>query len=267
MGSTRRVATAWSRCSCPRPPGGGDMTTMAMDMDGVPAFSADSYDEGDTRHRSSSHDQIDSDEDDGEDATGARKKRHKGGGIGGGAVDSKVKIALSLYKVQQNIYLLDFQRVEGDAFGFMKLCAFIITELKNLSAASRASSAPSSQQVQGRLPHNFLNLCLQNLNVSSAFSQLGYDFGSSSFIEDLLTFGRTTVVEDPYDKVQRMAKLRAKSGISLIDESELDQGIIAAEKKRATATDYDSAEFLQPLDGLNDADYQDLMSSFMEFDD
>lgn len=26
--------------------------------------------------------------------------------------DSKVKIALSLYKVQQNIYLLDFQRVE-----------------------------------------------------------------------------------------------------------------------------------------------------------
>lgn len=26
--------------------------------------------------------------------------------------DPKVKIALSLYKVQQNIYLLDFQRVE-----------------------------------------------------------------------------------------------------------------------------------------------------------
>jgi hypothetical protein len=25
----------------------------------------------------------------------------------------KVKIALSLYKVQQNIYLLDFQRIEG----------------------------------------------------------------------------------------------------------------------------------------------------------
>lgn len=29
--------------------------------------------------------------------------------------DSKVKIALSLYKVQQNIYLLDFQRVEVKA--------------------------------------------------------------------------------------------------------------------------------------------------------
>lgn len=49
-----------------------------------------------------------------------------------------VKVALSLYRVQQNIYLLDFQRIEGDAFGFMKTCAMIITELKNLSAASRA---------------------------------------------------------------------------------------------------------------------------------
>jgi hypothetical protein len=27
-------------------------------------------------------------------------------------LDTKIKIALSLYKVQQNIYLLDFQRVE-----------------------------------------------------------------------------------------------------------------------------------------------------------
>jgi 5'-AMP-activated protein kinase, catalytic alpha subunit len=40
-----------------------------------------------------------------------------------GAQTDIVKIALTLYKVQQNIYLLDFQRVEGDAFGFMKLCA------------------------------------------------------------------------------------------------------------------------------------------------
>jgi len=57
-----------------------------------------------------------------------------------------VKIALSLYKVQQNIYLLDFQRIDGDVFGFMKLCALIITELKNLSAASRG--AMSVQTVQ-----------------------------------------------------------------------------------------------------------------------
>ena len=57
-----------------------------------------------------------------------------------------VKIALSLYKVQQHIYLLDFQRIDGDVFGFMKLCALIITELKNLSAASRG--AMSVQTVQ-----------------------------------------------------------------------------------------------------------------------
>ena len=29
-----------------------------------------------------------------------------------GKINNKVKIALSLYKVQQNIYLLDFQRIE-----------------------------------------------------------------------------------------------------------------------------------------------------------
>jgi hypothetical protein len=84
-----------------------------------------------------------------------------------------VKAALSLYKVQQSIYLLDFQRVEvsdifafnvsieydhhvcsqGDAFGFMKLCSLIVTELKNLSAASRAQqqaslAAQAQQQAQ-----------------------------------------------------------------------------------------------------------------------
>ena len=42
------------------------------------------------------------------------------------AAESKscqVRIMLTLYKVQQNIYLLDFQKVGGDAFGFMILCA------------------------------------------------------------------------------------------------------------------------------------------------
>jgi 5'-AMP-activated protein kinase catalytic alpha subunit len=48
-----------------------------------------------------------------------------------------IKIGLTLYKVQQNIYLLDFQKMTGDAFSFMTLCANIITELKTLSAASR----------------------------------------------------------------------------------------------------------------------------------
>ena len=58
-----------------------------------------------------------------------------------------VKIGLTLYKVQQSIYLLDFQRVEGDTFGFMKLCRRIITELKNLSAASRTTG--SSTYISG----------------------------------------------------------------------------------------------------------------------
>lgn len=48
-----------------------------------------------------------------------------------------VKIGLTLYKVQQSIYLLDFQKMTGDSFSFMTLCANIITELKTLSAASR----------------------------------------------------------------------------------------------------------------------------------
>lgn len=61
-----------------------------------------------------------------------------------------VKIGLTLYKVQQNIYLLDFQKMTGDAFSFMTLCANIITELKTLSAASRQAlqQAMLSQQQQ-----------------------------------------------------------------------------------------------------------------------
>ncbi|GAX12524.1 5'-AMP-activated protein kinase, catalytic alpha subunit [Fistulifera solaris] len=65
-----------------------------------------------------------------------------------------VKIGLTLYKVQQNIYLLDFQKISGDAFSFMTLCANIITELKTLSAASRHAlmaqqQAALAQQQQG----------------------------------------------------------------------------------------------------------------------
>ena len=37
------------------------------------------------------------------------------------------------------LFFLFFSFLKGDAFGFMKLCALIITELKNLSAASRAN--------------------------------------------------------------------------------------------------------------------------------
>lgn len=44
-----------------------------------------------------------------------------------------IKVFLSLYKVQANIYLLDFQKLEGNPFDFMTLCANIITQLKLLS--------------------------------------------------------------------------------------------------------------------------------------
>lgn len=61
--------------------------------------------------------------------------------------DYCIKIVLTLYKVQQSIYLLDFQKMTGDAFSFMTLCANIITELKTLSAASKAAAAQQAQAV------------------------------------------------------------------------------------------------------------------------
>lgn len=46
----------------------------------------------------------------------SRKKRSKASNddinVHSRLLDSHIKIALSLYKVQQNIYLLDFQRIE-----------------------------------------------------------------------------------------------------------------------------------------------------------
>lgn len=57
-----------------------------------------------------------------------------------------IKCGLTLYKVQQSIYLLDFQKMTGDAFSFMTLCANIITELKTLSAASKHQQALLAQQ-------------------------------------------------------------------------------------------------------------------------
>jgi serine/threonine protein kinase len=62
--------------------------------------------------------------------------------------DYSIKIGLTLYKVQQNIYLLDFQKKTGDAFSFMTLCANIITELKTLSAASKQQQQTMLAQQQ-----------------------------------------------------------------------------------------------------------------------
>lgn len=85
-------------------------------------------------------------------------------GDGNSSASVGIRVALSLYKVQANIYLLDFQRVEGNAFGFMKLCALIITELKNLSAASRAQSL--AQMAAANQPN------MGSANPQAALSQL-----------------------------------------------------------------------------------------------
>jgi hypothetical protein len=44
--------------------------------------------------------------------------------------------------------LLDFQKMTGDAFSFMTLCANIITELKTLSAASKQAQQQALLQQQ-----------------------------------------------------------------------------------------------------------------------
>ena len=64
-----------------------------------------------------------------------------------------IKIGLTLYKVQQHIYLLDFQKMTGDAFSFMTLCANIITELKTLSAASRQAQQQALYLAQQQQQH------------------------------------------------------------------------------------------------------------------
>lgn len=61
--------------------------------------------------------------------------------------NSCTKVALSLYKVQQSIYLLDFQKVEGDSFSFMKACSRFITELKKLSAAARQAELKVAEEL------------------------------------------------------------------------------------------------------------------------
>ena len=63
-----------------------------------------------------------------------------------------ITIGLTLYKVQQSIYLLDFQKIAGDPFSFMTLCANIITELKTLSAASKQALIAIAQHQGGMQP-------------------------------------------------------------------------------------------------------------------
>jgi len=56
---------------------------------------------------------------------------------GGGAMDAsslatrcKVKVGLQLYKIQEDSYLLDVRKVDGDILPFMDVCALLLGELK-----------------------------------------------------------------------------------------------------------------------------------------
>merc|ERR1719223_1608508 len=55
-----------------------------------------------------------------------------------------IKIGLTLYKVQQNIYLLDFQKKTGDAFSFMTLSA--ASRQQQLLQQQQAAAAAAQQQ-------------------------------------------------------------------------------------------------------------------------
>ena len=60
-----------------------------------------------------------------------------GGGAGAGTVDAssmavrcKVKVGLQLYKIQEDSYLLDIRKVDGDVLPFMDVCSLLLGELK-----------------------------------------------------------------------------------------------------------------------------------------
>jgi hypothetical protein len=50
--------------------------------------------------------------------------------IGNGNRSLVVIMNLTLYKVQQGIYLLDFHKVKGELFPYISLCSAVINELK-----------------------------------------------------------------------------------------------------------------------------------------
>ena len=63
--------------------------------------------------------------------------------------DRVVTLNLQLYKVQQGIYLLDFQMVEGEVFMFITLCSRFINQLK-LRPARLKLAAAEEQHAQYR---------------------------------------------------------------------------------------------------------------------
>ena len=45
-------------------------------------------------------------------------------------VQCKVKVGLQLYKIQEDSYLLDIRKVDGDVLPFMDVCSLLLGELK-----------------------------------------------------------------------------------------------------------------------------------------
>lgn len=46
------------------------------------------------------------------------------------AVRCKVKVGLQLYKIQEDSYLLDIRKIDGDVLPFMDVCSLLLGELK-----------------------------------------------------------------------------------------------------------------------------------------
>jgi uncharacterized FAD-dependent dehydrogenase len=46
------------------------------------------------------------------------------------AIRCKVKVGLQLYKIQEDSYLLDIRKVDGDVLPFMDVCSLLLAELK-----------------------------------------------------------------------------------------------------------------------------------------
>lgn len=83
----------------------------------------------------------------------------------------KCKIGLQLYNVQPHIYLLDFQKLDGDAFTFMNLCARIITELKTLSGGRQpvgTTSNVSQAQTVGQPSRGSAHYSTHTVKLSTA---------------------------------------------------------------------------------------------------
>jgi len=59
-----------------------------------------------------------------------------------------VVIMLTLYKVQQGIYLLDFHNMHGELFTFIGLCSSIINELKLHAARVQLQKQMSERGMQ-----------------------------------------------------------------------------------------------------------------------